>query len=304
MPFGLLLVYLASSVGSNAFAKMKSQELTHASRAKYSLFMILNGILASFFFWMFGGFTVNVNLPTLIYALIYAVIVAAIIILGVVTYNMMNVSSVSVIRSGCGLVCTAIVGALLFSEEISLRTVLRIAVTFLSVIFVMLESKKQDAPRIKREKRAKTGTGSILLVIVLLLTVIFECANTVTIKYFTLDTRVADENSFFFLTNVFLVIGGAAVFAFECIRDRRVVKESIGIFKPRPMISIVGSTFAANIASLVSAWIIAQMDISVYTPVMSSIGIIAGFIGSLLYREKLGVLSYIAIAAAIVAVII
>ena len=70
------------------------------------------------------------------------------------------------------------------------------------------------------------------------------------------------------------------------------------------MISIVGSTFAANIASLVSAWIIAQMDISVYTPVMSSIGIIAGFIGSLIYREKLGVLSYIAIAAAIVAVII
>ena len=304
MPFGLLLVYLASSVGSNAFAKMKSQELTHASRAKYSLFMILNGILASFFFWMFGGFTVNVNLPTLIYALIYAVIVAAIIILGVVTYNMMNVSSVSVIRSGCGLVCTAIVGALLFSEEISLRTVLRIAVTFLSVIFVMLESKKQDAPRIKREKRAKAGTGSILLVIVLLLTVIFECANTVTIKYFTLDTRVADENSFFFLTNVFLVIGGAAVFAFECIRDRRVVKESIGIFKPRPMISIVGSTFAANIASLVSAWIIAQMDISVYTPVMSSIGIIAGFIGSLIYREKLGVLSYIAIIAAIIAVVI
>lgn len=304
MPFALLFVYLIATVGSDAFTKMKSQELTRATRAKYSLFMILNGTLACFFFWMFGGFTVDINLPTLIYALIYAVIVAGILILTVLVYGLISVSDVSVIRSGCGLVCTAIVGALLFSEEISLRTVLRIAVTFLSVIFVMLESKKQDAPRIKREKRAKTGTGSILLVIVLLLTVIFECANTVTIKYYTLDTRVADENSFFFLTNVFLIMGGAAVFGFECIRDRRVVKESLGIFKLRPMISIVGSAFSANVASLVSAMIIADMDISVYTPVTSSIGIIAGFIGSLLYREKLGVLSYIAIAAAIVAVII
>ena len=303
MPFALLFVYLCSSVGSNSFTKMKSQELTNASRAKYSLLMILNGILACFFFWMFGGFTVDINLPTLIYALIYAVIVAGSIILTVLVYSLISVSDVSVIRSGCGLVCTAIVGALLFSEEISLKTVLRIAVTFLSVVFVMLESKRGQQ-HIKQEKRVKGRSGNILLVIMLLLTVIIECANTVTIKYYTLDTRVADENSFFFLTNVLLVIGGAAVFAFECIRDRRVVRESVGIFKPRPMISIVGSTFSANIASLVSALIIAEMDISVYTPVTSSIGIIAGFIGSLIYREKLGVLSYIAIAAAIVAVVI
>jgi hypothetical protein len=70
------------------------------------------------------------------------------------------------------------------------------------------------------------------------------------------------------------------------------------------MIGIVGNTLSANLGTLLSSWIIVGMDISVYTPVMSSIGIIAGFIGSLLFREKLRFCSYIAIVAAILAVVI
>lgn len=70
------------------------------------------------------------------------------------------------------------------------------------------------------------------------------------------------------------------------------------------MIGIVGNTLSANLGTLLSSWIIVGMDISVYTPVMSSIGIIAGFIGSVIYREKLRALSYVSIIFALCAVII
>ena len=70
------------------------------------------------------------------------------------------------------------------------------------------------------------------------------------------------------------------------------------------MLGIVGNTVSANLGTLFSTWIIVGMDISVYTPVMSSIGIIAGFIGSVIYREKLRTLSYVAIIFALCTVII
>lgn len=304
MPFALLFIYLLSSVGSASFAKLTSSELKRAARAKYSLFLTINGCLACLFFWMFGGFSVSVNAVTLIYALIYAIIVAAIIVLTALAYNLMSVSNVGIVRGGCELVCTAAVGALLFSEKITTKVILRIALTLVSVLFVMFASKKQEQPCEKRDMEEKNRSSGVLLAIVLILNVIFGCANTVTVKCFTLDTRTADENSFFFFTNVFLAVGCAMFFAFESIRDRRVARDAVTIFKPRAIIGIFGNTLSSNVGSLVSAWIIAGMDISVYTPVMSSIGIIAGFIGSLLYKEKLGVLSYIAIVAAIIAVII
>ena len=304
MPFALLFIYLLSSVGSASFAKLVSGELRRATRAKYSLFLTVNGCLACFFFWMFGGFSVSVTAPTLVYALIYAIVVAAILVLTAIAYNLMSVSNVGIVRSGCGLVCTAAVGALLFSEKITTKVILRIALTLISVLLVMLALKKQERPREKQDVERKTGSRGVLLAIVLILNVIFGCANTVTVKCFTLDTRVADENSFFFFTNVFLAIGCALVFAFESLRDRNAARDAVTIFKPRALIGISGDTLSSNVGSLVSAWIIAGMDVSVYTPVMSSIGIIAGFLGSVLYREKLGILSYIAIIAALAAVII
>ena len=304
MPVTLLLLYLIASVATNSFAKLTSCELRQAPRAKYLLYITVNGIIACLFFCLFGGFSISVNAVTLIYALIYAAIVAGSLIATPLAYNLMSVSGVGIIRSGFGLVCTVTVGALLFSEKITPIVILRIVLTLVSVILVMLESKRGETPREKRENGKKIKARGVLLVLVLILNVIVVCTNTLIIKYFTLDTRTTDENSFFFLTNVFLVVGCIILLAAELIRDREGARSALSIFKPRAMIGIVGNTVSANLGTLLSAWIIVGMDISVYTPVMSSIGIIAGFIGSLLFREKLRFCSYIAIVAAILAVII
>ena len=304
MPFALLFLYFAASVGSASFAKLTGSELSRGSRAKYLLYLTINGILACFFFWMFGGFSINVNSVTLIYALIYAAIVAGSLIVTPLAYNLMSVSGVGVIGSGFGLICTVAVGALLFSEQMTPVVILRIVLTFASVVFVVLESKRGERARDKLECPERGGMRGALLVIVLVLNIAVICSNTLIIKYFTLDVRTTDENSFFFFTNVFLVLGGAIVLAIESLRDREGAKNALSIFKPRAMVGIVGNTLSANLASLFSAWIIVGMDISVYTPVMSSIGIIAGFIGSIIFREKLRIASYIAIILALCAVII
>jgi hypothetical protein len=42
----------------------------------------------------------------------------------------------------------------------------------------------------------------------------------------------------------------------------------------------------------------------VFSPISSAIGILVGVIGSMLFRERLGIFSYIAAAASVIAVIL
>ena len=68
--------------------------------------------------------------------------------------------------------------------------------------------------------------------------------------------------------------------------------------------SIVGNTVCSNIGSLAGLLLISQMSVSVYTPISSALGILSGFIASLCFREKVGILSYLAALGAFVAIII
>ena len=300
----LLVVYMLSSVGSISFSKATSKVVSGASRAKYSLFLIVNGLVACFFFWIFGGFKLSVNLPTLIYSAIYALIVALILILTMVAYRMVSVSGVNIIKSGCGLLGTSAIGFILFSEELSANSLIRIAVMTAAIVFTFIDAKRKESGEERKASEKKDAGVTLKLAIVLVLIVIVCCANTVTLKYYTLDIRVADENSFFFFTNLLLSLGCGVVLLFDAIVKKGKLHDAKEIFKPRALLPIVGNTLCSNIGSLVGILLLAEMQVSVYTPVTSALGIISGVIGSLIFKEKLGVFSYLAAAAAIIAVII
>jgi drug/metabolite transporter (DMT)-like permease len=291
-------------VGSTSFSKATSKVVSGASRAKYSLFLIVNGLTACFFFWIFGGFKLDVNLPTLIYSAIYALIVALILILTMVAYRMVSVSGVNIIKSGCGLLCTSLVGFLFFSEDIGLRTVTRIIIMTIAIALTFTDTKRRAAIVRGNDGQKPKGDKVKALAFVLVLIVIASSANTVILKCFTLNPRVADENSFFFFTNIFLALGCASVFCFELIRKKGKTADARDIFRARALVPIVGNTLFSNIGSLIGMIVLAEMDISVYTPITSAISILAGVAGSLIYKEKLGIFSYLAAALALVAVVI
>jgi hypothetical protein len=46
------------------------------------------------------------------------------------------------------------------------------------------------------------------------------------------------------------------------------------------------------------------MDISIYSSISAALGVLVGVVSSLIFREKLGIFSYLAAAVACVAVII
>lgn len=298
----LLLVYALANLGNISCTKINSGLLSGASRAKYSLYLSIVGVIACIFFWIFGGFNIGVNLPTLAFALAYALIAAASIILRMIAFTLSSVSGVNIIMSGCNLICSLGIGVIAFSEDITPIKLIRVALMLVSIIFTFLETKRGEKSD-KGKTSGKRGSG-IKLFVVLALIILVCCADTVTLKLFTLNTQVLDDNSFFFWTNVILVVGCLLIVLFEIIKKKGATKDILVIFKPKNLATTAGVTISSNAGSLTSLALIALMDVSVYTPVTAALGVVTGVVASLIFREKLGVLSYIAALLALVAVII
>ena len=300
----LIPMYSLATLGSTVFAKITSSVMSGASRAKYSLFLVINGFAACLLFWVMGGFSINANLTTLIFSAMYAFIVAASLILNRLAYAMASVLGVNIIMYGCSLLCTSAMGIILFSEEISLLTVCRILIMMASISATFVDANRSDRVKSPQESVPNNARNTVKLCIVMVLIVIVSCADIVILKYFTLNPNATDETSFFFFTNVLLCLGSSCVLSFEAIIRRNEIGDVITIFKPRTIVGIVGNVLSSNVVSFLSVAIIALMNVSVYTPVVSAIGVLMGVVASLIFREKLGVFSYVSAILALIAVII
>lgn len=230
---------------------------------------------------------------------IYAVIVTVSLVLNLIAYRLINIASLTVILSAAGLITTSAVGMILFSEPFEAKILFRIAIMFAAAILIFFDGRHGQG-RTKSEGDKKLSFGAVAVILAIL---VASCASTVAVKYFSLDTRVTDENSYFFLTNAFLVAIGLAVMAFDLIIRPKEAKDAFSVLQPSSLASIVGNTVCSNIGSLAGLLLIAQMSVSVYTPISSAIGILSGFIASLCFRERVGILSYLAAAGAFIAII-
>ncbi|MBE6667949.1 MAG: hypothetical protein E7607_06560 [Ruminococcaceae bacterium] len=298
----LFLIIAATGIGSKVFSKLCSNMLSENSVAKYSLVLIVNSLVACLFFAISGGFKIDVNTVTLLYSIAYAAIVAVSIIAGFVVYRYASISNVNVVSSSCSMVCTAAVGWIFFSEKVEVLNVIRLVIMVFAIVCVLFDQKNKETAIASPTERKKGNIFSLAVIIAVITAC--GCLNTVVLKAFSISKEVTDENSFFFFTNVILLIAALIVFAAVCLRKRGEFRASVELLRPKRLISIGGNTVCSNISSLVSVLIVARMDVSIYSPISSALGIIVGLVGSLIFRERLGVFAYIAVAVACVALII
>lgn len=293
----LLLISVAIGVGSKVFSKLCSNLMLQNSAAKYFAFLIVNSLVACAFFFASSGFAIFVNLDILLFSLVYAAVVALSIISGFLVYRYVNVSNANVISNTCGMVCTFLLGWILFSEDISFQSVVRLGIMLIAMAVVLVDRTRKSLPNDKK--------GDLLpLIVVIALMTLCGCANTVVLKAFSQSSCGNDENSFFFFTNVVLLSVAIVGFAISCVKNSKELRESLSILRPKKLIAIVGNTVCSNIGSVVGVLLVAQMEVSVYSSVSSGLGIVVGVVGSLILREKLNRLSYIAAAIACIAILI
>ena len=296
-----ILIIFVATVGSRIFGKLCSNIISTSSVSSYALYQIASGTVACIFFFISGGFRLQINLVTAIYSLIFALIVA-VSVLSILAYKVVNVSMVTILSSTTTIIGTSLLGALVFKESLEFTTVIRILIMLVAVVFTFLDMQRNRAVMGKRGKITKIGI--FILALAMLITLLSNAASTIITKFYALDIRVVDKNSFFFFTNVFLIILAAIALAVDGIINREHFKAAMTMLKPKKLITLSGNTVCSNVVSLIGVPLLALIDISVYTPIMSALGIISGVVASLLFREKLGVFSYIAALIACITVVL
>ncbi len=290
----------ATTLSGNIFDKMCSNDIVGNSTAKYALFEMLIGITGAIFFFFSSGCRISLNFTTLMYALIYALVCLINTPLSLLLYKFATIAGIKIISSLFSLIGSLVLGFLLFNENIETIHIVRLLVISAAVFLVFIDAKRQESNNTPRETCEKeTKKNNVLQVIIVFAGVLLlGLASTVIQKSFSVSRNVTDESSWLFMLHIFHIFIPLIIFIIAIIKDRNQFADSLEPLKLKRLFPVVLRTASFNLSSLVAVWIMARMDLAIYTPLSICIGLILGVVSSWIFRERMGVFSYLAVAVA------
>lgn len=232
-----------------------------------AIFNLITGIMATAVFYVTSGFKIQLNIRTCIYALIFALVIFINNTLCIAVFKYMGVAESIFIRQGLSLAVSISMGVLLYKEKFTLVSFLQIALIFLTFLAIFL-------PALKNKTTVKTTTFTGLIICILIS--VLSAACTVITKSFAIDKEVTDENSFFFMTNVFMIL---IALTLVITLNKGSLKNSLKSFKTVPAteyFTIFLNVFASNIGSLLSMAILKKDALLLYVPLSNALNLLAG----------------------------
>ena len=232
-----------------------------------AIFNLITGIMATAIFYVTSGFKIQLNTRTCIYALIFALVIFINNSLCIAVFKYMGVAESVFIRQGLSLAVSISMGVLLYKEKFTLVSFLQIALIFLTFLAIFL-------PALKNKTTVKTITFTGLVICIL--TSVLSAFCTVITKSFAIDTEVTDETSFFFMTNVFMILTALTL---VITLNKGSVNNSLKSFKTVPTaeyFTIFLNVFASNMGSLLSMAILKKDALLLYVPLSNALNLLAG----------------------------
>jgi drug/metabolite transporter (DMT)-like permease len=138
----------------------------------------------------------------------------------------------------------------------------------------------------------------------LLISVALGAFQTLLLKSFVISESVTNEHSFYFLTNVIMLSWGVIMLLAGTLKDRKNLREGLSFFKPKRIFSTASNVVCANVGTLLQVPILTMINVSVFSPLSSALGIVLSVVISLIFKEKLGIFSYIGAAVAVLAIFV
>ncbi len=242
------------------------------------IFSLITGCIASVFFFIMSGFCIRINPATFVYSLIFSLIVLTSHFLNLLLFRAVDVSTATVLTSTLTLVISFITGTLFLSEKTGFFELLRGVVMVTASLLLYFPVKKGES--VKNRFNAKGIVISLVL----------SCSGvsaSVISNLFSKDPKVTDSNSFFFLTNIFVVVFAVgAVFIIKKSSLFLLLRE-LKSFSAKGYALIGISTVSSNVCSLMQILIFASGDgITLYTPISGALGLVAAAIIALIEKEK------------------
>ncbi len=290
----LLIVSALLMTGNTALTKL-FQKTSPPGIFHMLVYNLINAAFACAFFWVSAGFSINMNVVTVIYAVVYALIICVNLSAQIFAFSRAPVSVVTLMTMAGGVLLPSVFGIIKFGEVLTLK----LAVSSVLIIIAAV------LPFAGKKGEKKVFSASAVAVCALMF--VLSGLSVILLKLYALDARVCNSESMFFLTNAAIVAICIVILATMGIkhREKGFSGRVIRAYTPLQVINIISKTALANIASVLQVIILAGMAASTFSVLNSALTLLgAGIVSALLFREKQSASSVAALVLATVAIVI
>lgn len=284
--FGVsILISMLSSILNKRFQLGFQIDMIH-----FVCYNFFNALFASVYFFISTGFSIEMNMITFFYSVLFALIVFFNLVLGILALFRVTVSLSGITTTAGSIVLSALFGILFLKEAGSLKLLL--SVTFMLAAILIPYCKLWNSGK----------PNSISICIALFFT---SGAAVILQKLYTLTPGVCDANNFFLMTNLLLAgICGTILSIMLMVRPQE-RKKILHAFSVRQLGNIAVRTLLSNIGSVITIILLKNMNVSVYTIISSAVGILSGAVLSAwFFREHMPRENWIAVLCSICAILV
>lgn len=300
MPYLILLLF-ATLNASNTFFNKKFQQTFIETPVNFTRHMFYISVLATFFLWVFNGFKITLNAPTLIFAVIYAIIIIISLPLNLIVLNYAPVSLVTITQMAGSVVISSLFSFAFLDTPLSLPTVISIILMVITVILPHLKKEENTSQSSQKPKQKLTVLGLILCAVLF----VWSGVIAIAVKLYTQTPGVADSNSWLAVCNAIIALVALAALSFVAVFKKENKAEVFRPFAVKPMLYLLAYTSVSGISAPLSVYALSLFPLPVYTVITSSLGIIFAFLMSLLlFKEKTNKLQIISAITALVAIVV
>ena len=298
----LIIIYALFVFLGSVMSKLCSNVTRGESRSAYALYFTVHSLVACIFFIVSSGGNPELNLPTIIYSLLLAATILINMLISMLMLRYASILGSGLLTSPFKIFLTSLVGVIMFNEALTSTVLIRVAILTLSAALVYTDVRIQAKGATDGQKRG--GTDMRKFIPLAVISIIVSTVQSVIPKHFAMSKEVTNEHSFFLMTNVIMLLFGLVLFSTELFKSPDAFKTSLVILKPKKILPTTLNVVVSNVSSLVMMPILAQVDLTVFTPMSAAYGVVVAVAASLCFREKLGVFSYLGAAVAMLAMII
>lgn len=296
LPIYYLGCFLCSALG--CFSNQKYARSGNKINSVH-IYSLGSGLIATTFFYVTSGFDINLNLRVVVYSVIFALLIFGNYFFTLLVFRFMGIAEKTFITSGLSLISTIVIGIAIFEEHFKPVSAVQLAFVLAMLLVIFLPKRRKQ-----EVSNSVTKIGVALCIGITILGV--GC--TLVAKYFARDLKagiVTDDKSFFFLTNVFIVVFG---FCTVMITQRFSVKSVIKEFKsvtPINYLMIVLNVVSSNMSSVLQMLIFKEGDLILYAPLSSALGLLAGEVVAVAFaKEKPRILATILALSSVLVVLL
>lgn len=303
MTYLWLLLYALFMLVGNVMNKTNSNAFSSKGITGSLFFVFETSIFALLYFWAFNGFKLEFNSRVILYGFLYGLVVILTVIPSIFVYRYATFSFVSLV-SGCLVLLLSLVsGAVFFDEIIGFDKLLRVIIMLCATFVIFLGRNEQNNEKGKQTKEGNKKNITISCLIIAFFAVV-STLGTALVKFYSVDSGVTDQNSFFFMTNIFSALLVLPILPFAMKKDGVSLKDLGLMLRSKKTVFSAVTTLNSNLSSIVLIFLLANMDVSVFTSVSAALSFAVVAVTTPIIKEKLDKYTIAATVIAILSVVI